>query len=226
MYCGGEPVMGSDPTGHFNPSKWLGNIQRFLTTGARNQPGLPSAGRLSSTPSLTTNALASTPSTPPPPYRSTESLRGPAPPSYFESEAALRSPTHVLVPTPHSSTPPPPLPPRRIPRQPPTSELQSWENYFGARANNPQSSSSRRSSPKPAVSASNAGRSGNRAPTHPPATWRVVIDSRGRERVNLNPMAPAVPDRLLGDLTMRRADGSTYRNLDAAIEQLRGGKLS
>jgi hypothetical protein len=61
---------------------------------------------------------------------------------------------------------------------------------------------------------------------HSPATWEVVIDRKGRERVNLNPMAPAVPDRLLGGLTMRRADGSTYRDLDAAIEQLRGGKPS
>ncbi|WP_448106156.1 RHS repeat-associated core domain-containing protein [Pseudomonas azerbaijanoccidentalis] len=39
MYCGGEPVMGTDPTGHFNPAKWWRNIRTFLTE-ARNRPAL------------------------------------------------------------------------------------------------------------------------------------------------------------------------------------------
>ncbi|MBK5352788.1 RHS repeat-associated core domain-containing protein [Pseudomonas sp. TH41] len=43
MFCGGEPVMGSDPTGHLNPSKWWRNITSFFTNGARNRPALPPA---------------------------------------------------------------------------------------------------------------------------------------------------------------------------------------
>jgi RHS repeat-associated protein len=50
MYCGGEPVMGSDPTGHFNPSKWLGNITSFLT--GRHRPALKPSIRSSSTEKL------------------------------------------------------------------------------------------------------------------------------------------------------------------------------
>ncbi|WP_447801848.1 RHS repeat-associated core domain-containing protein [Pseudomonas serbica] len=47
-YCEGEPVMGSDPTGHFNPSKWWGNITNFFA-GSTNRLVLKPPRRASST---------------------------------------------------------------------------------------------------------------------------------------------------------------------------------
>jgi RHS repeat-associated protein len=51
MYCGGEPVMGSDSTGHFNPAKWWRNVKNLLA-GTHKQPAFNQLRRSSSTESV------------------------------------------------------------------------------------------------------------------------------------------------------------------------------
>jgi RHS repeat-associated protein len=77
LYCLGEPILGSDPTGHFNIFKWGRNAVRSLlnntSRSARANPATVTAPRNSlintpASPALSTASTPSTPSTPPPPY--------------------------------------------------------------------------------------------------------------------------------------------------------------
>lgn len=58
MYCEGEPVTGSDSTGHFNPAKWLRNIQNLLAR-THHRPAFTRLRQSSSTESLPIKTLLS-----------------------------------------------------------------------------------------------------------------------------------------------------------------------
>jgi RHS repeat-associated protein len=113
MYCNGEPVMGSDPSGHFNPMKWPRNIKRaFKARNYRRVEASPPnplnatfqqvSDRVNGTVPANTNSAPVSPrvrknrdrglpdgygdhSSPPPPRRD---LKKPAQPGFFQGLAS------------------------------------------------------------------------------------------------------------------------------------------
>ena len=136
MYCGGEPVMGSDPSGHFNPAKWGRNIKRIFkprTTNSfpalearprtsRNEyVPLPVSSRATATPTSTVNLPSNTNPQTPPSVRNNrrrglpdgyEDYQVPPPRRYLKPESPLGQvfsavASNAYGPTGRSTTPAP-----------------------------------------------------------------------------------------------------------------------
>jgi RHS repeat-associated protein len=200
MYCGGEPVMGSDSTGHFNPSKLWGNITSFFTNGVRNRPALTLPRRSSSTVELIPNHSQRSVSTP-----SIPEYLQPPPPSYSE---AMKS-----------------LPPRYDEvMQIPLSQRLNGSDRFPARSLSHQGAAGVGSTTSPA-STSLSGPPVNRA-TKPVvnAEWPVTIDRRGAQRVRLNGAPPSRPsERVLPNGVVIGRDGVERVTLEN-LRRIRGGE--
>ncbi|MVV51439.1 RHS repeat-associated core domain-containing protein [Pseudomonas sp. PB120] len=113
MYCGGEPVMGSDPSGRFNPRKWWPNIKKTFKPRTTNsfpaletRPGtrpneylpLPRNSRAAAVPTSTVSLPSNTNSQTPPSVRENrrrglpdgyEDYQVPPPRRYLKKESPL-----------------------------------------------------------------------------------------------------------------------------------------
>lgn len=199
MYCGGEPVMGSDSSGHFNPSKWWGNITKFFTA-IRDRPALTQPS-----PSPSTSTLAPD-NSPPPRYRAWDPQ--PSAPSPYSGRAAPPPYSDTTAPPSYwESGPPPPgrnvadnVPIRTVPPQTPTGS-----HSMRAPAN---------TSLAPIVNRSNKPAS--------PLALRVVTGRTGDQRVILNPGRPSRPaERVLPNRVVIGRDGVERVSLGDIQRQLR-----
>ena len=217
MYCVGDPVNFSDPTGHMG---W--SLPKFLL--ARIRPRAPSP------PPVSLPHVAARPN---------EYQRLPvASPSRAEPITGTQpasTPTHARLP-PGQNTTDNPIP---------ISASVSRNRERGL-PDNYRPYEARSTSPEPTISYAEYMR-GQRAME---ADRSVLLSRRTEQNFSLptsnsrqtaivqasNPIfavpanrrllitQPAVPDRLLPNNMMRRADGSTYYDIAAAQEQVRGGK--
>lgn len=199
MYCGGEPVMGSDSSGHFNPSKWWGNITKFFTA-IRDRPALTQPS-----PSPSTSTLAPD-NSPPPRYRAWDPQ--PSAPSPYSGRAAPPPYSDLTAPPSYwKSGPPAPgrnvadnVPIRTVPPQIPTGS-----HSMRAPAN---------TSLAPIVNRSNK--------PAPPLAFRVVTGRTGDQRVILNPGRPSRPtERVLPNGVVIGRDGVERVSLGDIQRQLR-----
>ncbi|WP_263597304.1 RHS repeat-associated core domain-containing protein [Pseudomonas fluorescens] len=219
MYCVGDPVNFSDPTGHMRWRFW-----RARTTGASSPPHSPPTLR------NTTATLN---------VRRTLESRGLAPVSRNEYAAVPTASSSTATPISAGGATSSPsshvsssvernrsmgLPDNYrswVPPRSPEPETIPWSRYLEEIARTPHGPSGRSSTPANAMFASNPG------PSRRPLQWHDAgRDAQGVDRIVLRPgpPPPPVPDRLLPNYNMRRADGSTYFDIEAAKEQIRGGK--